>query len=79
MTESEQAQKRAEEVKLILRRLITEVEAAEEQAADTNWGDEKADIISGALSSVSWRLSNLAYDLGHSGETLLNKQEQEAE
>jgi len=79
ITESEQVQKRAEEVKLILRRLIAEVEAADEQAADTNWEEEKAQIISETLSSVSWRLSNLAYDLGFSGGTLLNKQEQEAE
>lgn len=79
MAESEQMEKRAQEVKLILRRLIAEVEAAEEQAADTDWEEEKAQIICGTLSSVSWRLSNLAYDLGFSGGTLLNKQEQEAE
>lgn len=77
MSESERAQERAHEVKLILRRLIAKVEAAEVEAADTTWDEEKASIINDALSSVSWRCSNLGYDLGYSSGTLLNKQEAE--
>ena len=77
MTESEIAQERAQEVKLILRRLIAEVEAAETDAADTTWDEEKASFLNGALSSVSWRCSNLGYDIGYTSGTLLNKQERE--
>lgn len=77
MTASERAQQRAHEVKLILRRLIDQVEAAEVDAADTTHDEEKSSLIESALSGVSWRCSNLAYDLGYAGGTLLTKQEAE--
>lgn len=77
MTEVEQAQERALEVKLILRRLIDQVAAAEVEAADTSWVDEKTDLINNALHNVQWRCSKLAYDIGHAGETLLTKREAE--
>jgi ribose 1,5-bisphosphokinase PhnN len=77
MTESERAQERAREVKLILRRLIAEVEAAEVDAADTTWPEEKTSLIESALNDVQWRCSNLAYDIGYAGGTLLTKREAE--
>lgn len=57
--------KRADEVKLVLRALITEVETAEAEAADTAWWDEKTNILEGALVSVGNRCRTLAYDLTH--------------
>ena len=77
MTESERAQERAQEVKLILRRLLVEVQEAEANAAETTWDEEKASFLNDALSIVSWRCSNLGYDLGYTGGTLLKKQERE--
>lgn len=78
-TEIEQVQERALEVKLILRRLIAEVEAAEVEAADTNWLDEKESIIQGAFNDVSSRCNKLWYDLTRhdTSETLLTKREAE--
>lgn len=76
-TDENQTSTRANEVKLILSRLIAQVEAAEVEAADTSWQHEKDDLLNKALNSVQWRLSNLAYDLSHSGKTLLNKRETE--
>jgi len=77
MTESERAQERAKEVKLILRRLLVEVEEAEANAAETTWDEEKASFLNEALSIVSWRCSNLGYDLGYTSGNLLKKQERE--
>jgi len=77
MTESERAQERAQEVKLILRRLLVEVQEAEANAAETTWDEEKASFLNEALSIVSWRCSNLGYDIGYTGGTLLKKRESE--
>lgn len=79
MTEVEQVQERALEVKLILRQLIDQVVAAEVEAADTNWQDEKESLILGALSTVSSRCANLHYGLNRydKSETLLTKREAE--
>ncbi len=73
---AERNQERVSQVKLILRRLIAEVETAEAEADDTDWLDEKADIIESALNSVGWRCQNLGYDLLHSSGSLLTKREQ---
>lgn len=75
MTEGEIAQKRANEVKFILRRLIDQVEAAEAEAADTPHDEEKGSLIQGALRVVQRRCSNLAYDIVYANGTLLNTQE----
>ena len=75
MTASERAQQRACEVKLILRQLIDQVGAAEVDAADTPWDEEKSSLIEGALRIVQRRCHNLAYDLVYANGTLLNTQE----
>lgn len=75
MTASERAQQRASEVKLILRQLIAEVEAAEVEAADTPWDEEKSSLIENGLRVVQRRCYNLAYGLVYANGTLLNTQE----
>jgi hypothetical protein len=75
MTASERAQQRASEVKLILRQLIDQVEAAEVEAADTPWDEEKSSLIENGLRVVQRRCYNLSYDLVYANGTLLNTQE----
>jgi len=76
MTEAQEAAKRAKEVRFILTQLLARIEEAEAEAEDTKWEEEKADALADALNDVSWRCSNLGYDLGTSRETLLTKTEQ---
>lgn len=64
-TEIIKTTKRADEVKFVLRALIAELEAAEAEAADTTWSDEKKDILESALVSAGNRCLTLAYDLTH--------------
>lgn len=54
-------------LKKVLMRLVSEIEGAEAEAADTKWADEQADTLSKVLSDAQWALDNLAYELrmGH--------------
>ena len=73
-TQNKKLMKRADEVKLVLRALITKVETAETEAADTAWWDEKTNILESALVSVGNRCHTLGYDLTHwDTETVLTR------
>ena len=50
-------------VKQVLTHLIGEIQTAEGHADDTKWAEEKAEILSGALSSVGRVLDHLAYEM----------------
>jgi hypothetical protein len=66
--------KRASEVKLVLSRLIALVEAAEAEAAESTWTEEKTDALVGALSDVCSRCYSLGYELTReSSDTVLTR------
>jgi len=69
--------KRVDEVRFVLRQLLAQIEAAEAEAADTKWEEEQDSILHGMMSAVSSRCSNLAYEMAHSGDSVLTKRETE--
>ncbi len=69
---------RANEVKIVLARLIATIEAAEAEASEVTWEEEKEAALSSALSTVQWRCEKLAYDMRYSDdETVLRLSERE--
>lgn len=70
MTKTRTMTKRIDEVTFILRQLLATIEAAEAEAADTEWQDEQEDILSGMLNDIASRCDNLAYAMRHEGSVL---------
>jgi len=54
-------------LKSVLMRLVSEIEKAEAEAADTVWLDERRDILNKVLSDTQRAMDKLAYELsiGH--------------
>ena len=58
---NEQLNEQVTQLKQLLTEAVAQLEAAEAEAADTTWVEEKNEAISKAISNVTFRLAGLLY------------------